>query len=424
MKTTIELLRANTQVSDFKINTHRRESYELFFVKGRLETVRCTDTCDKEVTVYVRHGEHMGDAQFFLYPSTPPEEVETLIAEAVGKALLINNQPYALPAGEQGDYVVESNFAQYASADLAAEIAKTVFDANTDANGSLNSVEIFLTKHTESVLNSRGLDKTQVRYDAMVEAIPTYNGPAQSVELYEQYNFSAFRPADIIQEIADMMAAVRARYEAVKPGHIDPCPVILHKQELAQLFGRIAGDLNYTSVYSHMNLFKKGDAIQTAPTGDRLGITAAGQAEGSVRSTSFDGDGLTLGSIRLVEDGKAVNYYGGNRFGQYLGEVPTGALPCLLVDTGSADDAAFQAAPCLEVVSMSGLQVELTNDYIGGEIRLAYYRDGDKAVPVTGVSISGKLSQVLGGIRLSQRKGIHNGYIGPEKAILQDMQIF
>ena len=50
MNTIIELLRANAQVSDYKINIHKKESFELFFVKGKLETVRCTDTCDKVVT--------------------------------------------------------------------------------------------------------------------------------------------------------------------------------------------------------------------------------------------------------------------------------------------------------------------------------------------------------------------------------------
>ena len=61
MMTTMELLRANEKVSGFKINVHKKESMELFFVKGKLETVRCTDTCDKEVTeqnqlLYVKKG--------------------------------------------------------------------------------------------------------------------------------------------------------------------------------------------------------------------------------------------------------------------------------------------------------------------------------------------------------------------------------
>lgn len=421
MNTVTELLRADSRVSGYKFNIHKKESFELFFVKGRLETVRSTDTCDREVTVYVDHDGFRGDAQFFIYPSTTAEQLRALIDEAVGKALLIDNQAYELPEKQTGIYTVESNFADYAPGQLAGLIAEAVFSANDIPNASLNSVEIFLNRHTETVVNSRGLDKTQVRYDAMVEAIPTYNGEKQSVELYQQYNFSTMDPEAIRAEIAGKLAAVKARYEAVTPEQPLDCPVVLNRQELSELFGSIAQDLNYASVYAHANLFRKGQPIQKAPTGDPIGITMKGQIPGSVRSARFDSDGLSLGSIRLVEDGQAVNYYGSNRYGQYLGETPTGSLPCLAADPGTAGT---PQGAYLEVISMSGLQVDLYNDYIGGEIRLAYYHQGGQVLPVTGISISGCLSQVLNTIRLSSDTAVYRGYQGPAQAILSQMKIF
>ena len=421
MNTVTELLRADSRVSGYKFNIHKKESFELFFVKGRLETVRSTDTCDREVTVYVDHDGFRGDAQFFIYPSTTAEQLRALIDEAVGKALLIDNQAYELPEKQTGIYTVESNFADYAPGQLAGLIAEAVFSANDIPNASLNSVEIFLNRHTETVVNSRGLDKTQVRYDAMVEAIPTYNGEKQSVELYQQYNFSTMDPEAIRAEIADKLAAVKARYEAVTPEQPLDCPVVLNRQELSELFGSIAQDMNYASVYAHANLFRKGQPIQKAPTGDPIGITMTGQIPGSVRSARFDSDGLSLGSIRLVEEGQALNYYGSNRYGQYLGETPTGSLPCLAADPGTAGT---PQGAYLEVISMSGLQVDLYNDYIGGEIRLAYYHQGGQVLPVTGISISGCLSQVLNTIRLSSDTAVYRGYQGPAQAILSQMKIF
>jgi len=424
MKQMTDLLNAHPQVSGYKINIRNKESYELFFVKSKLETVRCTDTCDKEVTVYVDHGEFRGDAQFFVYPSTTVEQLAALIDEAVAKSLLINNKHYELPAAEEGDFKVESNFSAYDSSELAAAVSKAVFEANQVEHAALNSVEVFVNKYTETVVNSRGLRKTQVKYDAMVEAIPTYNGEEQSVELYEQYNFGSFNEEVLKQEIANKMNEVKARYEAVQPQNGLACKVILNAQELAQLLSNIAYDLNYAAVYSHSNLFKKGDAIQKAPEGDLIGITMAGETEGSVRSAKFDGDGMSLTSIRLVEGGKAVNYFGSNRYGQYLGEPPTGDLRCLCADAGSLPAEAFAEGPYLEVVSMSGLQVDFYSDYIGGEVRLAYYHDGSKITPVTGISISGSLAEVLNHIRLSARTTVYNGYNGPEKAMLDCMKIF
>jgi len=410
-------------VSDWKINMHKKHSYELFFVKGKLETLRCTDTCDKVVTVYAAHGDYLGDAQFHVYPSTTAQELDALIQEAVDKALLIRNKVYTLPGAVTGGYQVKSNFENCPVHELAAKIAKNVFDANTVENGSLNSVEIFINRHEDTILNSRGLHKTQTRYNAMVEAIPTYTGNDQSVELYEQYNFASYDEDALIREIAAQMKAVKARHDAVTPAEIPSCPVVLNIQELSEMFSHLVGDLHYSAVYSNANLHSKGDALQKNPTGDKITITMAGQVNGSVRSSAFDGDGLTLSSIRLVSDGVVENYYGGNRYGQYLGETPTGELRCVCLDPGSAGDADFEI-PCLEVVSMSGLQTDAYNDYVGGEIRLAYYRDGEKTIPMTGISISGKLSEVLSSIRLSSRIATRDGYHGPEKAIITAMSIF
>ena len=421
MKTTMELLNANKQVSDWKINVDHKESYELFFVKGKLETVRCTDTCDKKVTVYVDHGEYKGDSQFFVYPSTTEKQIEDLIAEAVEKAMLINNRGYSLPQQETGVFQVESNFSEYAPADLAAAIAKCVFDAKAAEGAVLNSVEVFVNKHTERVINSCGMDKTQTSYDAMVEAIPTYNGENQSVELYEQYNFNTLDEAAVTRRIEETLEEVKARYEAQVPQQSLCCDVVLNRLELNGLFWNIASDLHYATVYSHSNLWSKGEQIQKERTGDPITITLCGEVSGSVHSRKFDDDGMSLGSICVVEDGIAVNYYGSNRYGQYLNEEPTGDLRCLQVAPGTAS---MPEGKYLEVVSMSGLQVDFFSDYIGGEIRLAYYHDGEKKIPVTGISISGSASYVLSTITLSGNLCVYDGYAGPEKAVLKGMKIF
>lgn len=423
MKQIVDMLAENRRVSDYKFNITRKESYELFFVKGKLETVRRTDTTDREVTVYVDHDGYKGDAQFFIYPATTLDEVAVRIEDAVEKALLINNENYTLPSAEQGKFEVESNFTDYAVPDLAAKLAQAVFAANTMENAGLNSVEIFINKYTEKVFNSRDLCKTQIRYNAMIEAIPTYNGDTQSVELYEQYNFSSFDAAAITAEIAGKLEEVRARYAAKKPESELDCPIVIGGEEIDTLFANIADNFNYSTVYSHSNIFSKGDAIQKDPTGDRISISLAGEVDGCVGSMKFDIDGLALTDRQIVKDGVAINYYGVNRFAQYLGETPTGALRCLCVAPGTADAQAI-GGKYLEIVSMSGLQVDFYNDYIGGEVRLAYYHDGDSVTPITGISISGALSNALNSIRLSKQTTVRDNYAGPAKAILNGMKIF
>ncbi len=424
MKRIIEAMGRRPEISDWKINVHRRESSELFFVKGQLDTVRRTDNTSKRATVYVDHDGFRGDAQFYVYPSTTDAELEKLSADAVKRALFISNAPYSLPEKDEGDYVIESNFASYDSLELGKEIAAAALAAGEMENGAINSLEVFVTKHFEETVNSRGLCKTQTRYDAMVEAIPTYNGDRESVELYEQYNFSSFDPAALKEEIAEKMAEVKARYEASAPGGELSCPVIMGKLELSQLFHEMASDLDYAAVYSQSNLHKKGEAIQPEGSGDRIGITMLGSLPGSVRSSRFDIDGLSLDSLPVVEKGIVTNYHGSNRFGQYIGEKPSGIFPCIKVDAGSLGEEVFSSGPSLEIISMSGLQVDFYSDYIGGEVRLAYYNNGEKTIPLTGLSVSGKLSEVLAEIALSAETAVSGSYCGPKKALIKNMKIF
>jgi len=424
MNNIIDFLKKNRDVSEYKINVRNKTSYELFFVKGLLETARHTETCDTEVTVYCVHDGCMGEAQFFVYPSTDTIELERLIDDAVKKAKLINNKLFSLPEKEIGEYEVESNFADFNVKDLANRIVSDVYSANTADNTSLNSVEIFINEYRDEIINSKGLHKKQHSFDAMVEAIPTYNGSVQSVELYEQYNFNSYDKDALVAEITSKLNEVTARYYAEKPDSIEACPVVINCRELSSLFRNIVYDLNYSSVYSRSNVFSKGDKIQKTILGDSITVNMKGSAKGCVASSAFDSDGVSLGEICVVEDGVALNYYGSNRYGQYLGEEPTGDLRCIDVAPGKSDISDIENSDHIEIVSMSGLQVDFYSDYIGGEVRLAYLHRSGTMLPVTGISVSGSLSDVLSTIRLSDKTTVYNGYTGPEKAALFNMKIF
>ena len=418
----INILKNTDGISDWRVSSARTESTELFFVHKDLETVRSTDTTDVKVTVYVAHDGRLGEATFSVYSSYNEEKIAEEIEKAKKKAAIIANQPYSLPENESGEYISSSNFANYAPHDLAALISKACFEADCIENGSINALEIFVYKDTVSVENSRGIDKTQIKYRAMVEAIPTFNGE-ESVELYEQYNFTEFEAALVTEEIATKMREVKDRYEAKIPDGKLSCPVVLDAPELESLIGNFVGSLNFSSVYQHSNAFSLGDDIQKGAKGDRITVTMCGEMKGSVRSASFDGDGVTLVDRKIIKDGQAFALWGGTRFAQYLGERATGNLGCMSVECGTLTDKEKTAAPYFRCASMSGLQVDIYNDYIGGEVRLGYYFDGEKEIPVTGISISGKLSTALANMRLSTEATTYESYHGPKCAIFEGIEI-
>ncbi len=418
----VKLLKENENITDFKVNSLFTESYESFYVRGKLETVRATSTEDATVTVYVDGDGVKGDSSFSVYASMTEEEVAEKIEAAAKRARLVKNKPYDIPSGDKLDVAIKSSLEGSEMSELAKEIAMAVEKADCYQNGSINALEIFIYKEKSSVVNSRGVDKSQVKYRAMIEAIPTWTENGESVELYEAYHFTEFNADEITAEIDARMREVRDRQVAKKT---EPCTanVLLPAREVSHLIGEITDSLNFVTVYSHANVFSKGDAIQKARTGDVINVTMCHEIEGSRFSAIFDGDGVTLKDKKVIEDGVAKAYYGSHRFGSYLGEDITGDLRCVKLEKGTLTDEEIAKEPYFECVSLSGLQLDLYNDYIGGEIRLAYYFDGEKKIPVTGISMSGKLSDVLNSIRLAEKTTVKDNYQGPEVALLKGMNI-
>lgn len=408
----------------YKILDKSSVSHELFFVLGKTETVRATDTAETRVTVYVNNEDGtLGDSTFPVYASMDEAALNVALDKALSRAKLVHNKPYKLVEGGKETFELESNLKGLDGKDVAKQVAKAVFDADMVKGGSINALEIFVTEDKSRVRLSTGLDKTQIKHKISIEAIPTHTDEKESVELYEWYVVTKLDLEDITREISEKMREVKARHEAVKgtPQTID---VALRPAEIMELVETITDELSYGSKYMDANAYELGDDLQEGRTGDPLTITEKAQIEGGSDSAAFDADGTALKDRVVIKDGKVVSLWGTSRYGQYIGVKPediSGDLGCLSVESGSLEKL---EGKYLEAVSLSGIQLDVYNDYIGGEIRLAYLHDGGKVTPVTGISMSGKLSEVLPSLRLTNDRvsGAFN-YEGPSRMLLKDMNI-
>lgn len=409
----------------WRVSETATESYELFFVHKSLETVRATDTVTTQVTVYVDHDGKRGDSTFSVYGSMTTDDLKKKIQAAADRARLVFNEPYELPQGGTLEVSLPTNMDTADMKQLGRQIADAVFAADTVEGGSINACEIFLYRDTVRVQNSRGIDKKQHVCRVMIEAIPTFTTEKESVELYEDHRFTSFEPEKVTAEIARRMREVRDRSLAVKPRTPLTVNVLLRPQEIRSLLTDLAYDANYSAVYSHANLHKVGDDLQAGGDGDKLTFTLKAILPGCEKSSYFDGDGMALTDTCILQDGVVKSNYGSSRFGQYLGvKEISGDLPMnVSLAAGTLTEEEIQAAPYIEAASLSGLQVDLYNDYIGGEIRLAYYFDGKETRPVTGITMSAKLSDVLCHLRLTANTCAEGAYEGPERLMMRDVAI-
>ena len=155
------LLDENDSVDDYRITEKRVESHELFFVRGKLETVRTTDTLDTEVAVFVDHDGKRGDSSFSVFRGMSEEEARGKIEAAVSRAKLVFNEPYELPEGGEFTGEIENDLSGHDLKECAEVISNAVFSAEQGEGCSINALEVFVYRDTVRVRNSRGVDKTQ-----------------------------------------------------------------------------------------------------------------------------------------------------------------------------------------------------------------------------------------------------------------------
>ena len=425
METLFKALKASKSIAAWKVNIAKRESCELFYVQKQVETNRATDTVDYNVTIYIDKDGKRGQASFAVYPYMDEKEIGKLIEDNVFAASFTLNDYFdlPLPKGEK-ETVVPSNLSSRPFSEIIGEIGEAIMKANCVKDASLSATEIFLYKTTRRIVNSNGVDSSTTSYECQIETIPNFVKGKEEVELYKAISFGEFNPEELTKEVAETIRLVEDRANAVNMPKVGDIPVILENDETDEFFESFAGDLTYQRAYMHSSLFEVGKPIQDQRSGDPLNIKMVPYAKGALDSRYIDEDGVSLEETSIIEDGIAKKRHGSYRFGFYLGETnPTGILPVLQVPAGSQSVEELKKKPHVRCVRFSGIQIDPFSGFIGGEVRLGYYFDGEKEVPVTGFSIQVDYNKAKNAFLSSKEKVTLPSYDGPKYVLLPDAKI-
>jgi len=110
--------------------------------------------------------------------------------------------------------------------------------------------------------------------------------------------------------------------------------------------------------------------------------------------------------------------------------MPTGSVsrerapfPLFSVSAGKVSLEQLRAKPCLELVKFSDFSLEQTTGDFGGEIRLAYWFDGKKRIPLTGGSISGSVAELRSTMVRSRERALASRSLCPEAVLLKGVSI-
>lgn len=416
----VNALRANPAVSGWLVNETATVSSQVFYVMQKKETSRRVETREWNCTVYHRHGEngrYLGSSSFAVGRVHTKAELDKKVADAVFAARFVRNAAFDLVKGDRRRTWKEREDATDPY-ELIDGIAGAFFSAATPVS-RFNALEVFHTRTTVRIVNSEGVDATKTTAKVDVEAIPSHDGPERKVELIRMYAYKTVDLDKVREDARIAIADVALRYDAGKLPAIGKADVVLRSDEVEEFFRELVGDLSYEGVYRKNTDKKVGDMIQKDPKGDLLtiGWTLSSKAD------AFDRDGVRLAPVTVVENGKLVSHYGSNQYAQYLGMTPTGSFPTITAARGTSTAAKMTKKPHLEIIALSGIQIDVYSNYIGGEVRLAVWFDGKDRIPVSGFSFSGAIDAALSDLVLSKETVEGLRYHGPKYLLLKGMDV-
>jgi predicted Zn-dependent protease len=398
-------------VKEWKLMEKNVKSKELFFIKDTLDMNRAKDVTKYELTVYKRFSEggkdYMGSSTILIHPTMTDDEINEVVKKALFSAGFVKNAPYPLVDAVKKDLRRSSD-----ALDKINDIADAIF-VSDHKKSWLNSTEVFLNVENLRILNSNGLDVAFDRERLEIEFITTCKGEKEEVELYWNVKTSDLSLENISSKVSEALNVTVDRAFAKPTPKVKDIPVIFDEVGTKEILSYYVEKSSALKVYEHMSNAKIGDKLQGDFKGSPITLSIDPKVNGSYFSQPFDEDGLELKRVKVMDNGTLVSYWGNVRFSHYLGVKPTGNMTNFVVESGKKSIEELREGKYIELKTFSDFQMNsLTGDF-AGEIRLGWYHDGEKKIPITGGSVSGNITDAQETLELSKETIQDGNYFGP-----------
>ena len=407
-------------VEIWRINEDILEEAELYFVRHNLDMRRMKNTHKYNVGVYrdfeINGTPMLGYSKVTLTPSQTQDEIDSAVSSAFYAASFVANPKYTLPeAVKREHFEMESDLSSLSVEDAALRMAEAHFSADTDPHAFINSSEFFARKYTENIYTSYGTDLSYTKFSVYGEFIVQCKTP-QDVEIYHDFSYDSLACDALAQKTGDALRQVSDRAVAkpeLKSGTYD---VILSGDHVATILSYYVSRSSASMIYPGYSTWKTGSVVQSnIGSGEAIDI--------SLHATRpYSDEGILMRDRKLIENGSLRLIHGDARLSSYLGVEPTGSYNSFTCGNGSISFDEMKKKPCLYPVSFSDFQMDPMSGHFGGEIRLAYYFDGNNTKIVTGGSINGSINECDGDFLFSIERFESEFYRGPFAVLLKNVK--
>lgn len=424
----IKSILEHEDISEYKVIETRTSSEEVFLVKKDIDMTRSKDVQHFEVTVYKDFEEnevkYRGSAVFNIEPTMSEDEIKKVVEENIFAAGFVKNKYYDIPKINNGKLEnVKSKFSENELSDWMPKLIEDLYKNDNEEKGGINSAEIFLNKNYKRIITSYGVDSSYENYDGMIEFITTWK-ETEEIELYKMLTFSDYDPNYISNSVKNMIFLAKERAKAKETVKSGKYKLILSGSPVKEVLSYYVDNSRAANVYNKISTFELGQLIQGEDVkGDLINLTLDPKVKNSIYSEPIDNDGVVLNKTLAIKDGKLQSYHGDLRHSYYLNIKATGDIRNFVIEPGSKSIDSMKSEPYLELVAFSDFQMDSTTGDFGGEIRLGWYFDGQKTIPVTGGSLNANINNLHDNMFLSKEIQNESGFVGPKAIEMHDVVI-
>ncbi|HWR11223.1 MAG TPA: metallopeptidase TldD-related protein [Rectinemataceae bacterium] len=451
--------KSDVKIADWRLVSTVISRQEEYFIASEAEQLRAVDERRYALTVYVDSEadgvKFRGEATVTIQPTHTEAEIEATIRQAVFAASKSKNPWFELPGPAQPkvslpssgfDALADSSrmdtvrAALYAPETKIAEAGAPAADPEDESRDTapgaavpavstprINSLELFIAREESGFINSKGLKFEAARWKGYSEFVVEADSRQGPVELFDDIEFSDPDPVRLGEATGSRLAQVRDRAVAIPMPSLKDIPVILSGKEAEEVFAWFFGNSTTGAIFTKASPFTLGMNIQQAREGqkveDPIDIWAEPTLPGLPASSVFDPDGFPLERAAIVEGGYLKALVGAIRYADWLGVDRKGSFPLFSVSPGSMSVADMVAKPHLAPVMFSDFRLDSVTGDFGAEIRLAYWFDGKRRIPVTGGSISASVSELRSTMRRSAECALASRSFCPKAVLLNGVSI-
>ncbi|HON88715.1 MAG TPA: metallopeptidase TldD-related protein [Spirochaetia bacterium] len=424
-----ELLQQTNTISDFRITEIRKSGLEWYLIGKEIETARSKDTLDYEVAVYVdsNNGSTRGACIFHIQPTMSVKEITASINRAVQTAESIHNDWYPIPEAHHANNPAPIPMSQFAKMSLS-QAMQTVCDSLYKHNGldgaTINSLEIFLTKIDEHIINSRGIDIYISKFHGYTEYIVNAGSGKEEIELYDSIHFSEPLLDTLSNTVRLKLKQAHDRLAAIPTPDCSNLPVIFSGSPAEEFYRYWFQACQNSAHYQHTSPFALGENISVPDaTGDTITLSAVPFVSGSPFSRPYDSEGFALKPITCIDNGILTMLTGPLKYAHYLKQQANGSHPLFELSGGKQSKTTLTDKDHLEAVSFSDFYLDPSTGNFGGELRLGYLVTHGNRIPVTGGSITGSIPENRGMILFSRELVDYATCRAPEICLVPHVRI-